>query len=154
MGDIAEFMFLLSCLLTCVKCAFSWISAFTDKVVAYSVTTIGSHETNEEPNKIDLNVALFIAPSIEFTFCYNCLRSATWFEKSSPSQKCRLLNCSFTCSLTISDVLSYRFVRELQSLSAVPNTSAASLIALQILYMRSPFIQAFCAFHSLTVGLS
>ena len=51
-GDIAEFMFLLSCLLTCVKCAFSWISAFTDKVVAYSVTTIGSHETNEEPNKI------------------------------------------------------------------------------------------------------
>lgn len=110
-----------------------------------------SHNVGSGPSNINLNIASLIVPPIEFIFCHNFLRSATWFGKSSPSQRYRLFNYSSTFSFAISDILSYKSIRELQSLSAIPNISTPSLIILQILYIRNPFIQVFCAFYSLAV---
>ena len=74
-----------------------------------------SHNIGSRPSNIDLNIASFIVLSIKFIFCHNFLRSAMWFGKLFPLQRCRLFNCSSTCSFAISDILSYKSVRELQS---------------------------------------
>lgn len=72
-----------------------------------------SHETGSKLSKIDLNIVLFITLPMEFIFYHSCLRSVTWFGKLFSSQKHRSLNYFFACNLAISDVMSYRFVREL-----------------------------------------
>ena len=128
------------------------MSTSIDKMVAYNIITMEFNKEGSEPSNMDLNIALLIVLPIEFIFCYNCLRNVTWFGKSFPLQRCRLLNCSSTYNFAISDILSYRSIREFQSLLAISNISAPSPIILWILYIRSLFIQVFCTFHYLTVG--